>query len=195
MTDQDPFQSLWAGQAQEPFEMSLSEIHARAGRFRSRIRVRNLTEYAAAVLVIGIFGWMAWMIPPPVVKAGAGLIVLGTLYVVWMLHRKGGAGAALPDGALPLADYHRGELVKQRDALATIWRWYLAPFVPGMLVFVGGVSFAPDTGLPLAARLIQFGTTLGLMAALFAGIAWLNAQAVKKLDAEIAALDKARAGE
>ena len=195
MPDHDPFQALWVGQKQEPFDMSLAEIHARADSFRTRVRVRNLTEYAAAILVTGIFGWMAFLIPQPVVKTGAALIVLGTLYVVFMLHRKGGTGGALPDGAVSLADYHRAELVKQRGALATVWRWYLAPFVPGMLVFIGGVSFAPETGLPLAARLIQFGTSAGLVGAVFAGIAWLNARTVKKLDTEIAALDRARRGD
>ena len=174
--------------------MSMAEIHSRASRFRSRIRTRNLTEYAAAVLVIGLFGWVAWLIPQPVVKAGAVLIMLAAIYVAYALHRKGGAGKALPDGMHPLADYHRTELVKQREALATVWRWYILPFVPGILVFVGGVSFAPDTGLPLIARLIQFGTSALFVGGLFAAIAWLNARAAKQLDAEIAALDEARRG-
>ncbi|MEZ6012629.1 MAG: hypothetical protein R3C08_12250 [Hyphomonas sp.] len=194
MPDHDPFQSLWTQQTAEPFTMSMSEIHARASRFRSTIRTRNLTEYAAAALVLGVFGWMAWLIPQPVVKAGAILIMLGTAYVVHALHRRGGTGKTLPDGMHPLADYHRGELVKQRDALASIWRWYLLPFVPGMLVFVGGVSFAPETGLPLVARLIQFGTATGFAIAVFASVYWLNMRGAKQLDAEIAALDEARRG-
>jgi hypothetical protein len=195
MPDRDPFQSLWAQQAQEPFAMSLADIHSRAGRFQSRIRTRNLTEYAAAALVIGVFGWMAFLIPDLVVKLGAVLTALGAAYVAYMLHRKGGAGAALPDGAQPCADFHRRELRRQREALATVPRWYLAPFVPGMLVFVGGVSFVADTGMPLMARFFQFGSSAVIICGLFAGVAWLNARAVKQLDTEIAALDAARRGE
>ncbi|WP_291051214.1 hypothetical protein [Hyphomonas sp.] len=29
------------------------------------------------------------------------------------------------------------------------WRWYLMPFVPGMIVFLSAVSFAPDNPAPL----------------------------------------------
>ena len=195
MPDRDPFQTLWTNQQQEPFTMSMAEIHSRANRFQSRIRFRNLTEYAASALVIGVFGWMALLIPQPVVKAGAILVVLGTLYVAYALHRKGHAVPVPAGEAKPLADFYRSELVKQREALSTVWRWYLAPFVPGLLVFVGGVSFAPETGLPLIARLSQFGVSVALVGTVFAGIAWLNARAVKKLDAEIAALDRARQGE
>lgn len=172
--------------------MSLTDIHAHSRRFQSRIRTRNLTEYAAAALVIAVFGWMAFLIPDLFVKAGAILTALGAAYVAYALHAKAGASAGQPDGGEPLIDFHRAELVRQRKALATVPRWYLAPFVPGMLVFVGGVSFSPDTGLPLLARLAQFGFAVGIVGAVFAGVAWLNARAVKQLDARIAALDTAR---
>jgi len=137
---------------------------------------------------------MAFLIPDPVVKTGAVLIALGALYVCWKLHTLAGAGSP-GDAGLPLADYHRAELQRQRAALASVWRWYLAPFVPGMLVFVGGVSFAEDAGMPLLARFILFAITAGFMAVVFAAVWWLNAQAVKTLDTLIAEIDTARAGE
>jgi hypothetical protein len=80
--------------------------------------------------------------------------------------------------------------VRQREALRTVWSWYLAPFVPGMLVFLAGVSFTEANPAPLSVRLGVFLAGLGIMAAVFAAIAWINALAVKKLDAEIAALDR-----
>lgn len=192
MPDRDPFQTLWTQQTQETFSMSLADIHTQSRRFRSQIRTRNLTEYAAAALVIAVFGWMAFLIPDLIVKAGAILTAMGAAYVAFALHTKAGATGGQPDGGEPLMDFHRAELVRQRNALATVPRWYLAPFVPGMLVFVGGVSFSPDTGLPLLARLIQFGTAVVIVGAVFAGVAWLNARAVKQLDARITALDNAR---
>ena len=190
MTDRDPLQQLWTQQKQENFTMSLAEIQSRATRFQSRIRRRNLTEYAAAALVIGVFGWMAALIPQPVVKAGAVLIILGALYVCWKLHTLGGAASVPADHAASLADFHRNELVRQRSALATVWRWYLAPFVPGMVVFVGGVAFMPELTMPLTERLSLFAASAVPIAAIFALIAWLNARAVKTLDAEIKALDR-----
>ena len=192
MPDRDPLQTLWTQQTQETFSMSLADIHAHSRRFQSRIRTRNLTEYAAAALVIAVFGWMAFLIPDLVVKAGCILTALGAAYVAYALHAKAGTSGGQPEGAEPLLDFHRAELLRQRQALATVPRWYLAPFVLGMLLFVGGVSFASDSGLPLLARFIQFGTSLAIIGAVFAGVAWLNARAVKQLDARIAALDEAR---
>lgn len=195
MSDRDPLQSIWQNQSQEEFSMSLADIHTRAERFQSRIRTRNWIEYAAAAFVVVFFGWMAATVPEPIVQFGAVLIVLGALYVCWKLHQLGRAasGDELNAGAQSWAAFHRAELMRQSDALRTVWRWYLAPFVPGMLVFLAGVSFTAANPAPFPERLAVFLAGLALMAAVFAVIAWLNAQAVKRLDAEIAALDQVRA--
>ncbi|WP_430403309.1 hypothetical protein [Hyphomonas sp.] len=191
MPDRDPLQSLWCQQKEETFTMSMAEIHARATRFQSGIRTRNLTEYVAGLLVIGVFGWVAWLVPEPVVRLGAGLIIAGAVYVMWKLHVLAGASSrAEIDQAVSLADFHCRALQRQRDALATVWRWYLAPFVPGILVFVGGTSLVADTGLPLMARLTSFAFSAAMVAGLFTAIAWLNARAVKEIDAQIAELEQ-----
>ncbi len=193
MPDHDPFLAIWTRQPAEPFTLTLADIHARATRFQSRVRMRNITEYVAAGLVIAMFAWLGWLIPDPVIKTGAGLIVAGALYVCWKLHSLGRAAeVAASDHASSLADFHRAELMRQRAALATVWRWYLAPFLPGMLVFLGAVTLVADTGLPLEARLRTFVFGVGLMAAVFAAIGWLNARSVKALDAEIAEIDRVR---
>jgi hypothetical protein len=192
----DPLQTIWANQQNEEFSMSLADIHARAAHFQSRIRTRNLIEYAAAALVIAAFAWIAWLVPQPVVRAGAALIALGAIYVCWRLYAfaRAATKAELEAGAQSWADFHRAELARQRQALSTVWRWYLAPFVPGMIVFVAGVAFAPEAGTPFWAGAALFAASAGVIGGLFAAIAWLNARAVRRLDAEIAALDAARRG-
>jgi hypothetical protein len=70
--------------------------------------------------------------------------------------------------------------------------WYLAPFIPGMVVFLAGVSFTEANPAPLPARLVVFLAGLGLMAAVFAVIWLLNARAAARIDAEIKAVDAAR---
>lgn len=193
MSERDPFTSLWIHQQQEPFKMTTADLRRHAAGFQSKIRTRNRIEYGASALVIGVFAWMAFLIPEPMVKAGAIVIILGTLYVCWKLHALAGAsGAAEADYAANLGDFHRSELVRQRKALASVWQWYLAPFVPGILLFIGAVAFSPSSGLPLPARLVFFAFAAALVAAVFGFVAWLNAQAVKALDAEISALDDAR---
>lgn len=189
MTNRDPLQQLWTQQKQEPFTMTTADLTRRSARFTSTIRRRNITEYAASALVIGVFGWMAWLIPVPAVKAGAVLIILGALYVCWKLHTLAGADA--PDTAVPLADFHRAELLRQRNALAKVWSWYLAPFVPGLLVFLGGVMFSPDTGMPLMAQFTGFAGALTFTAFIFGFVWYLNQLAVKALDKQIAELDRA----
>ena len=191
MTDFDQIRALWTAQPVEPFTLSVDQLRKRAGKFQARIRQRNITEYLAALLVIGVFGWMAWLIPVFTVKAGALLIILGALYVCWKLHKIAGQGAGQQaDNADRLLDHHRTELLRQRDALASVWRWYLAPFVPGSVLFVAGGDFSPDTGLPFLAGLATFAISMAIMGSVFAGVIWLNNRAVKQLDAEIAELDR-----
>ena len=171
--------------------MSLADVHLHAQRFQSRIRNRNMIEYIAAAFVVVFFGWTAATVPEPIVQVGAGLIMAGALYVCWQLYRLGRAatGGELAAGAQSWITFHRTELTRQRDALRTVWSWYFAPFLPGMLVFLAGVSFTEANPAPFPARLGVFLAGLGIMAAVFAVIWLLNAVAAKRLDAEIAALD------
>ncbi len=191
MSDRDPLQSIWKNQSNEEFSMSLADIHARAEKFQSRVRLRNVIEYVAAAAVVAFFIWTALITPALIMRIGAALIVLGAGYVCWKLHELGRAASkAELDAAQSLTDFHRAELVRQRQALSTVWSWYLAPFIPGMVVFLAGVSFEAPAEAPLAAKLMVFLVGVGFVAAMFWAVAWLNAQAVKKLDREIRALDQ-----
>lgn len=196
MSELEILHKLWATPPAEPFSISLEEVRRRARKFQSRIRMRNLTEYAASAVVIGAFTWIAMLIPVPVVRLGAVLLVLGTLYVCWKLHTlaRATSGAEM-DRSASLMDFHRAELVRQRDAVASVWRWYLAPFAPGALIFVAGALFSPDTGLPFMAQLPVFLSSLAIMGGVAGAVIALNNRAARQLDAEIAALDEAMAGE
>jgi 4-hydroxybenzoate polyprenyltransferase len=195
MTEFDKIRSLWSAQPVQSFALSPDQLQARAGRFQSRIRQRNITEYLAALLVIGVFGWMAWLIPVPLARLGAVLVILATFYVCWKLHTFAGQGIGQPaDSVASVLDHHRSELLRQRHALDAVWRWYLAPFVPGAVIFVAGVMFAPELGLPIWASLTSFAFALAIMAGVFGAIFGLNRLVVKRLDAEIAELDRSRAG-
>ena len=192
MTAQDPLRDLWTSDQGEKFTMSVSELTAKSNHFHARIRRRNITEYIAAALVIGVFGWIAFLVPVWSIKIGAILIIAAALYISWKLHEIGGASdpTELTSGQ-SLASHHREALVRQRDALQSVWRWYLLPFVPGMLVFTIGTTLETGTGIPLSAMLATCATSLGFIAAIFYGVHALNAHAAKKLDAEIDSLDAA----
>lgn len=188
MTDHDPLRDLWATDQGEKFTMSIAELTARSDRFQSRIKRRNLTEYLATALVIGIFGWVAFIVPVWSVRIGAGLIILAALYVAWQLNKV----ASISDGGTPeldLASGHRRELVRQRDALRSVWRWYLLPFVPGAVVFVLGTNLEAGANLSIWAALGMSVESLGFMGVVFVGIWALNARAARELDDEIEVLD------
>ena len=89
----DPLKQAWQASAQDAALPALSEIRAGADKFHRLIRRRNLIEYAASVLVIGFFGYgaLTGSIKDPIAQAGAWLIVLGTLFVVWQLHTRASA--------------------------------------------------------------------------------------------------------
>ena len=103
MSEHDPIRALWAGQRTEDFALSPEALRSKARGFQKTIRHRNMTEYVAAVLVIAVFGWMAVIIPEPVVRLGCGLIAAGALYVCWKLYALAGAAGSgeIPATARP----------------------------------------------------------------------------------------------
>ncbi len=122
--------------------MSIEQIHARA--FQTRIQFRNLVEYVASALVIAAFGYYAVIFPYPLMKLGAVMVMAGTAVMAWQLHRRASA-RSLPPGAAAGASlsFHRaGARPAARRHTLAFW-WYIAPFVPGFVVFVGGHGPGP----------------------------------------------------
>ncbi|MBX7540717.1 hypothetical protein [Qipengyuania sphaerica] len=164
----------------------------RSTAFEKTIRRRNVLEYAAGVFVIVVFGAGA------VGTASAGLwdfaaaqaaVVIGTFFILWKLHSNGSNLARHPEE--PCRLHHRAQLVRQRDLLRDVPRWYLAPLVPGILgVYLAGISRASDKAGWIAAVgdvwVPLFGTVAFII---FVG--WLNLRTARKLDREIAAVDAA----
>jgi hypothetical protein len=192
MSERD-LHALWTTQTEEPFSMSLVDLQARATLLQSRVRRRNLIEYAAGALVVVAFTLVAFTARGIITQAAAALIVVGAVYVCWRLYALARAAAVRGfDSAESCADFHRGELVRQRDALQGIWRWYLGPLVPGMVLFWIGAGVPPSGDWPTLGRIAMSVVGLGIGAAVFFGIARLNAAAAKALQAEIDAIDRAR---
>ena len=176
--------TLWKSQGTEYPPMPLEEIRLQAGKLRSNVRWRNIREAAAAVVVIGAFGFYVWWFPDPVMRAGSVLIILGTLYVMWHLFRRGNS-KTLPGeaSAASWADYYRGELARQRDMLKGVWKWYLAPLVPGMALFIAGLGRIMP---PAATGKLEITIVLGVV--VFLGVGLLNSWGARQLQKKIDAL-------
>ncbi len=191
----DDIKKLWRDQKTEEGIMTLDDIRKKAGKFQSRVRRRNLREYVASVIVVFVFGWYVLVLPGWMTKAGSALCIVAALFVSWQLHRRASADTQPHDSsATSLLEFHRRELMRQRDALKSVWLWYLAPFVPGIAL----------TGL---GRYVQFhahGRTIAwdhqviilclIIVVLVFGIVWsLNALGAAKLQRQIDELDRLRA--
>ncbi len=175
---------LWQAGSSPPVEVPVEQIVARAEAFRRSVRRSQAAEYVAGVFVILIFGAGAALPDvtrlPAVARVGALLIVCGAVFVMTYLALRGAAGEVRRD-ASTLSCY-RAELARRRDLLASVTRWYLAPFWPGMLLLMGGVALdrwgEPGTVGATAA-------TLSLMAVATVAIARVNRRAAAKLSSEL----------
>lgn len=187
----DPIVTLWTAQHAGAKAPSLAELTERAARFRNRMRVSNLVEYAAGVLVIIAFGHIAIEAPDWSIRIASLMLIAGTCIVIRNLWRRRPADdpAALARDALT---HYRRLLVARRDALASVGRWYLAPFLPGMLVFVAAAVRARAEAIPLTAALLNGAITTAVIALIFGLIFWLNRNAARVIALEIATLDAVR---
>jgi hypothetical protein len=180
----DDFQNLWQSQPPESFQVALKDVRERAVKFQRRVRLRNLREYLAAVLVLIIFTWMAFTAPDPMRRAGSILIVAGALYIVWHLYRWGASRAVTGD----CLQFHRRELERQRDLLQNIWRWYLGPMIPGLLVII--LAGLRDKGAKAHPTFVI--VYMIVCSLFFYGVGRLNQRAARRLQRQIEQLDKLR---
>ena len=165
--------------------MSLDDIRAGARKLERRIAWRNGREYLAAVIVTAMFGQAIWQIPSTMARLGLGLIIVGVAFVVYYLHTHGSV-RPLPEefGAASAVAFLRGQLIRQRDLLRSVWLWYMLPLVPGMVLFLAAVArhVPPDR----AWRVVAIGG--GGMGVLLVGGHLLNRYAASRIQARIDAL-------
>jgi hypothetical protein len=178
-------QDLWQGQPATGEPITLAQIRSRSRRLQRMIVWRNLPEYIAAALLVPTFGWLAWITPSALMRLGAGLWVAAVIFIVYHLSRHGAARAMPADMALASClEFHRGELVRQRDLLRGWWKWYLLPCIPGLFVVqVGSVLAHPER----ASRLGWGAVGTVILAVL---IAALNYYGANRIQSRIDALER-----
>ncbi len=192
MTSEEFARSSWQASSATPPLPEIEDLRASAKAFRRKIARRNLIEYIAGAFVVIAFGALALFGPFAPMRIGSAMVAAGTLVVLWQLHRRG--SPLLPHehgGQQSLLDYHRQELVRQRDAVASVFSWYLLPLIPGMVV----VMATPLLMLPMDQWQLPPSDALfvmGCVVAVFVGVYVLNKVAAHRLTREISALDALR---
>jgi hypothetical protein len=178
-------QSLWQDQPLESRAISLDELRHRSQRLTRIVSRRNLREYVAGALAVVVCGYLAWKVPLPLMRVGFVMSVPAVIFIVYHLHRFGSAQAMPSEmGLTSCLQFHRGELQRQRDLLRGVWKWYLLPLMPSLIL----VCLAPALARPEQAwrAVWVFGGNL----VVFALIGEANRYAAKRLQARIDALER-----
>ena len=175
----DNLKSLWQKHNVEPVQMSLEQIRQKAEKFQKHIRHRNLREYVAAAFVFAGSVYFIWRFPG--LRFAVGLLLAGTIYVLYQLHTRGAAKRVPERLALDTClGFHRRVLERQRDLARDVLKWYLLPFVPGLLAVIA----VPLRRQP-PEKWIGVLPVLLLWAAMFYAIWRLNKRGADKLQRQI----------
>jgi len=182
-SEEHDVKSIWGAQAVEPNLVSVEQIRAKADKFQSVVRRRNRIEYAAGVLVVAGFGSYIWIFRTLLMQLGSILIIAGALFIMVWIHFRASANP-IPSH-ISFMDYtsrYREELRRQQSALRTVWLWYLAPLVPGLVLFTIGMSrlleHAPGSRRPMWPFLV-------VMVGTFVGVWLLNLRGARRLQHQI----------
>lgn len=179
----------WSNDDTPAPEITMEEIITRAEKHRSKVRLSNALELAAGVFVVVVFVAMAALPDlthlPALSRVGAAMIACATIFVLTYLMLRGAPRDADDGRDRSTLACYRDELERRRRLLASVVRWYLAPFWPGFVVFVAGIA-AAHWREPAAMRATAF--TLAFGVAVNVAIAWLNHRAARKLADELASL-------
>ena len=180
---------LWRSQPADTHLPSVAELQARARAFDRKIVWRDRIEYAASLLVIIVFAWVAVLIPEPSFRIAIAAIVIGVGISCFNLRRHHKRNAAnAPDPSRDCIAYLRYGMERQRDMLRSVGRWYIGPLLPGTALFFAVIFFEMSKLIGPLAAFAGMILPLFISCAIFAGVWWVNRRAARKLDEKIAAL-------
>jgi hypothetical protein len=127
---------LWQHQPVEGIPMSLEKIRKRAGKFEKKILWRNVREYAGGVIAAALLASSFVKSHDVLFRVAFASLIAGLVYMAYQLHRRASARSMPADlGAANSLQFHRAELERQQEFISHIWKWYLGPIVPGLVIF------------------------------------------------------------
>jgi hypothetical protein len=134
------------------------DLQQRSREFEKNVRRANL-ELLLGVLILVFLGWRAAIAEPVSDRVAGGLIIAAALYITYQVFKRGSAGAVPPEADLSsLPALYRSRLERRRDALRSIWSWYVLPFLGGLMIFALRVPLAHPDQLRLWPNVVPFAT-------------------------------------
>jgi hypothetical protein len=178
--------TLWQEHEMPAHTLSVYEVRSRARKFHRTTQRWNVLWYVSASISALSFARFLVTQPSDLIRLGAALGFAAILLGAYFVH-KGRSAQRVPEaaGLTTCINFHRAQLVRQRDFLLRSWRYLLLP-IPGAIVFVIGASRrSPNLG---TAPIVLF---IVLSAVFIFGIANARALQAHKLQREIDALNAA----
>lgn len=182
---------LWTDAARDAAFTDPAEARRRAGAFERTIRRRNLIEYAAGALVFALFfagAVGALWIGEWAIAGSFALILAGIALVVRNLARRAGNLTRRPEE--PCLVHLRRQYARQYIALRSVGTWYLAPLVPGLVLFYAVIAWKVSLVAGWREALSGIAGPFALTLALFGAILAANLLAARGLKRKIDALDE-----
>ncbi|GAB5526181.1 MAG: hypothetical protein Roseis2KO_40530 [Roseivirga sp.] len=185
--------NIWKNSSQvEQIKFDLSrlviDLDSKMKRIEKAIRSRDLREIGAALIVVPLFGYLAYEVPYPITRAAAILTILWAFFVIYKF-RSVQKKRIKEDLSLSFRQQlanQKSNMMDQHRLIDTVLYWYvLPPFILNML-FVWSLGYPSDiewsgnliNHLPMDTN-NKIGFTIAL--AIFnAFVVWLNKRAVKK---------------
>jgi len=139
-------------------------------KFEKDIKKRNRREIGIAMVLIPIFAYYAYTIPPILSKIGSVLLILYALLVIYQLNKvsKNKPNSDVSSSIKAYLISYKSYITQERLLLENVLYWYLLPAIPGLVLLKAGFGFSSGS--------LLYG--LGVCA-LFIGVYLLNQKAVR----------------
>lgn len=185
--------NIWKSSSQvEQIKFDLSrlviDLDSKMKRIEKVIRGRDLREIGAALIVVPLFGYLAYEVPYPIARVAAILTVIWAFYVIYKFRsvQKKRIKEDLSLSFRQQLENQKSNMMDQHRLLDTVLYWYVLPPYILNMAFVWGLGYPFD--LEWSGSLIdhlpmsmtdKISLTIGL--AIFnAFVVWLNKRAVRK---------------
>lgn len=190
----DPAKHAWQASAATAGSPSLEKVRKDADKLYRNITRRNGIEYVACALALVLFTYQLFTAPTALHQVGWVLLIGAVIYMPWQLYRR--TSPASPDlaGTMPIYVFQRAQLVRQRDGLTSMFRWYFVPLLPGFATIIAANGLDPEieaAGPPIWQRWLA----LAVMGAFFGFYWWLTKAAARRMQRRIDEIDAVMGGD
>ena len=128
--------SLWQTLPAQRITITAEQMRARARKFEAKHKRRDIIEYIGYALFFAAITYMLTVHSDWQMWVASGLAVGGGLIAMWN-YNKYAKAKPMPasHSGDKLLNFMRREITRQRDAAASMWKWYLLPAAP-FIIFV-----------------------------------------------------------